>query len=231
MEKIISKEDLEDLSLCFVDEFFSIVREVLSKKNKVYVALSGGNSVKPFYENILFLSKFLTKDLWERVYFCFADERIVPLDSPDSNYNLVKEIFFNVLLEQGLIEENQIISIDPNSKDVVEDYNKKVPRVDIAILASGEDGHTASLFPKHDSIKNEDKKYVLVEKSPKPPENRISMSKNMILDCKLVFLLFIGSKKKEAYKIFRKGDPIVSECPVLLTKDCEELRVFTDLRY
>jgi 6-phosphogluconolactonase len=66
----------------------------------------------------------------------------------------------------------------------------------------GEDGHIASLFPQHELLSDETKGFLEILDSPKLPPHRITVSKNMILEIKVVFVFFIGDKKKKALEGF-----------------------------
>jgi len=52
---------------------------------------------------------------------------------------------------------------------------ERIPDFDLCILGFGEDGHTASLFPKHSALKSKSSA-VAITNSPKFPPNRISSS-------------------------------------------------------
>jgi 6-phosphogluconolactonase len=56
--------------------------------------------------------------------------------------------------------------------------------------------------------------------SPKLPPHRITVSKNMIYDIKVVFVFFIGEKKKKALEDFLDEKVGVEELPVKILKEC-----------
>jgi len=136
---------------------YACSQEAISHRGRFTVALSGGSLPK-------MLSKLATfsedrKDMeaidWDKWYFVFADERIVPLDHEDSTYKLCQDVFFSKLSTP----QPQIIAIDPTLSDpsrIASDYDMKLRDllgqemvVDLALLGMGPDGHTASLFPDH----------------------------------------------------------------------------------
>jgi 6-phosphogluconolactonase/glucosamine-6-phosphate isomerase/deaminase len=56
--------------------------------------------------------------------------------------------------------------------------------------------------------------------SPKPPSRRITISKNMILEIKVVFLFFVGEKKRKALEMFLDERVGFEELPVKLLDRC-----------
>jgi 6-phosphogluconolactonase len=115
------------------------------------LALSGGSSPGRLYELLA------GRDLpWDRVLIYWADERMVPLDSPRSNYALVRER----LLDHVPVPEANIHPVAvglAGSAEAATKYEQQLlrlrrsarglPRFDLVLLGMGEDGHTASLFP------------------------------------------------------------------------------------
>ena len=62
------------------------IREVIDGGAATHIALAGGNTPRPTYERIAG-----TVGDWSKVELWLGDERMMPLDSPDSNYALVKQ--------------------------------------------------------------------------------------------------------------------------------------------
>ncbi len=230
MEQVFYDKNENKLGLEGVNIFFTKVRELAKTKDKIYVALSGGRSILSFYYALKENAAKLDKEFWEKMIFCFADERVVPLDDNDSNYKAAKVAFLGELIEKEFILEEQIIPIDYTSEKPHEDYNKKVKNVDIGLFGAGPDGHTCSLFPDHNSVKNPGQGFILVEDSPKPPPRRISMSRKMIERCKCCYMFFMGEEKQNAYDLFRDDNMSVCEVPCKTVRGCKESYIFTDLK-
>lgn len=228
MMQYIYDENNENLALKSLIEFFSAIRNVLKKKDKVVIALSGGSSLDGFYLHIFQMQKFLEKEHWKKVVFCFADERLVSLDDTNSNYKQLKEKFLDGMIERKIIEEGQIISIDPES-DVLSDYNSKVDEVDIVLLGSGPDGHVASIFAEHPSVEDDSQQFILVENSPKSPSKRISMSRKMIENCSYSFIFFMGESKMQAYENFNNENLSIEKCPAKIAKNVKTCFVVSNL--
>ncbi|MDD5162653.1 MAG: 6-phosphogluconolactonase [Candidatus ainarchaeum sp.] len=205
------------------------IKQILKKKEYLILGLAGGRSLFGFL-------KVLSRETeipWKKIHFFLADERIVPVSSKESNFRMIKGALFDRLASKKLLPKKNIHKFAMNKKPCfgLFDYEKELKKYgnfyDILVLSSGEDGHIASLFPKHDSIKNNSECYLIVKNSPKPPEKRMSVSRKMILRSKIVLLFFIGEAKKTAYKKFLEKGNGFFVCPAKLTKRIKELYVLT----
>lgn len=163
-----------------------------------------------------------------------ADERIVPKTDKDSNYKLAYDTFIKALIAKGKLSKGNVHpftpkkSKDKGSGDYYNELKKFGGKPDILILGVGEDGHVGALYPNHPSIKNNSKGYITLDDSPKPPSERMTMSRNTMLGAKTVILLFIGNAKKHAYEKFKNGKDVV-DCPARLAKKIKKVYVITNL--
>ncbi|WP_018249275.1 6-phosphogluconolactonase [Orenia marismortui] len=212
-------------------EIINNIEKLLEDQDYINLGIVGGSSVSGIFNHLKD-----SKLAWDKVHIFMVDERLVPLDSDESNFKLAKESFLDKLIESGKLTEENLhpFIYDSSQKNYgLNKYRKELDKyggkMDIVILSAGEDGHTASLFPKHQSIKEDFDSYILVDNSPKPPVRRISASKNLILKSRISFLLFFGQKKADAYKSFLDKDISIEECPVKLVKDIDESYIFTDI--
>lgn len=195
---------------------FLRIEEIAKTKNEVFISLVGGRSVLIFYDFIVKYSDLLNYNLWKKVRFCFGDERLVSLSDDNSNYKLVNKILFSPLIVKGLLEKYQIFEIDVYDPNYYSNLISNVKEIDIAILASGEDGHTCSLFPMHPALFESRKSYLLIEDSPKPPARRLTISKKFIEDANSVIIFFIGEAKSDAYEAYLDDKIGYEKCPIKL---------------
>jgi 6-phosphogluconolactonase len=75
------------------------------------------------------------------------------------------------------------------------------PILDLIFLGMGKDGHVASLFPGEPDVSISDKAiYRAVKKSPKPPQNRITLGYAAIAVARQVWVLVSGTGKETALR-------------------------------
>lgn len=140
----------------------------------------------------------------------------MPSDHPDSNFRLLSETVFKPLLDRGDIESYQML--EAPSFDVpnpAQWYYGDMGKPDIGLFGVGEDGHIASLFPKHPALEIYGSRYIEVEDSPKPPSSRIGVSLDLAKEISDPFVFFIGEAKQTAYERFLRGDEKPWAFPVM----------------
>jgi len=139
-----------------VEIFIDDANEAIEKKDIFYVAVSGGNTPRQFFE-LLGESEAVKGLSWDKIHLFWVDERYVPITSKWSNYKLVAETF---LFKVG-IEPKNIHRISTEYSDfdfaahcyektirkVFRLHKKQIPQFDLIILGMGVEGHIASLFP------------------------------------------------------------------------------------
>ncbi|MDE3046054.1 MAG: 6-phosphogluconolactonase [Verrucomicrobiota bacterium] len=118
------------------------------------VALSGGSTPQAIYQEIAV--NYATAIDWSKVHLFWSDERAVPSDHPRSNYHSAMESGLKTLP----IPLSQIHRMKGEDKDAAgyEDLIRRElsPRLfDLVMLGVGEDGHTASLFPRTTALEEE----------------------------------------------------------------------------
>ncbi|MEM4261798.1 MAG: 6-phosphogluconolactonase [Candidatus Diapherotrites archaeon] len=198
----------------------SLVTKIIKNKDgKFFAAFSGGNGVKGFLE---LLSQ--KKVYWKLVHLFLADERIVPINSEESNYKLINDKFaskvkglrfFPFDVEEGLKRYDKTFFSVCNGK------------LDLIVLSVGSDGHIASIFPHSKELKSEKEGYLFVDDSPKPPKNRITLSPNTIQKANSIVLIFGSEEKRKAFENFESEKVSIEECPAKLCKNANNLLVLT----
>ena len=207
------------------DFLLYFLKSLEEQKNneKIVIWLSGWNSLKIFYGELKDNFWKIDKTLRNKIYFCFLDERVVDFESDDSNYKLCKNLFLDELVTKWLIKQEQILLPDFSLKDYEIDYFNKVQKIDIWLFWVGEDWHTCSLFPNHKLLDDDTYSYLKIWDSPKPPKNRITISKSMLEDIKYAFVFFIWESKQEALNNFLDENISYKKCPAKLILNCENV--------
>jgi 6-phosphogluconolactonase len=169
------------------------------------IALSGGTTPKRLFQLLGELPAG-TID-WKQVLLLWGDERNVPVDSPESNYRMVKE---SLLDHIDIPPGNVLATPDPGGapERVAESYErllresqlkKKIawPAIDCVLLGLGDDVHTASLFPGTEALK-EKSRWVVANFVPQLDCWRITLTPPAINASRNVVFLLSGVKKQDA---------------------------------
>lgn len=209
-------------------EIFEILEKYLthSQEEKIYIWLSWGRSFDEFYEDFHDFLKKLPKNIVQKLFFWFVDERIVPLKSPERNFTQIFDKFYKDLLKENIISNDQILTIDEEETNLIWEENKKIKKFHIAFFWSGEDGHIASLFPHHPLLEEKRDGFLEIFESPKFPPHRITISPKMIEAIDLSFVFFIGTSKENAYKKFLDPQVKFQEIPAKLIIHSKSYYVF-----
>lgn len=179
------------------------------------VCLSGGRTPKLLYETLA-KAEFSTKIPWTKVHLFWGDERFVPKTDQLSNFKMVK----TTLLDHISIPEANIHPIPTELSDadtaaakyeqeLQEFYGSRVLVAkkflfDVVLLGIGNDGHTASLFPGSDVLK-EKTAWVKAVKGVKA-EDRITLTLPVLESSKAIAFLVTGSDKSAMVKQILSGN-------------------------
>jgi 6-phosphogluconolactonase len=181
------------------------------------VALAGGSTPRRAYE-LLGSDEFKNRVDWQLVHLFFGDERMVPPDSPESNYRMVNEALLSrvSLPPQNVHRMNGEIA-PPDSAELYEAELKLFfatawPRFDLILLGMGDDGHTASLFPGGAAL-NETAKWVVVTRHPQSGQARLTFTLPVINQAARVVFLVTGKKKAAPLVRILHGDAANEELP------------------
>ncbi len=173
------------------------------------VAVSGGTT----YRKIL--------QVWQdtlvsvRIKLFPVDERMVPFDSPESNWGMVQRLLFDPLDWP----QSKRCFVESMSEHAAVDYERllrsvfrpPMPTFDLIFLGVGTDGHTASLFPGSGYL-DDNESWVLQTISPAPPRDRITLSIGAICAARQVVIIMTGEEKRRVVQRMLTGDealPIV----------------------
>ena len=181
------------------------------------LGLSGGATPRRLYERLAAPPLRGRIDV-ARIDFLFADERAVPPDHPDSNYAMVRAL----LLDPLAIAPVRIHRMRGEADDLEQaalDYEPLLAEpLDLLILGIGEDGHTASLFPRSPALRETTRRVVVVLDSPKPPPRRLTITPRVIAEARHVMMLASGASKAQAVALALEGAP-TDEVPAALARD------------
>ena len=216
------KEECEKQASSVIKE---ILKEAIKEKNYAVLAIPGGRSVSGIFKKLK-----NEKIAWDKVHIFMVDERYVPTDHEDSNYKLAYENFLEELYEEKKIPFENLNPF--KIEEGVEKYYEKIKEkkgFDIILLSAGEDNHVAGLYPNY-SILDDTESYLYINKSPKPPSERITASRKLIQNSKNCVLLFFGDDKKEALKKHLDENNTYKEVPSKAVLNCKNVYILTDIK-
>ncbi|KAL2263215.1 hypothetical protein VTK26DRAFT_7709 [Humicola hyalothermophila] len=185
------------------------------------VGVSGGSLPKTLAQALLAPASSDTDVVkWGKWEIFFADERAVPLDHADSNYGLLRAELLDKLPADA--EKPTVHPIDPevldDAQELADRYEQtlvrsfasrdsvKLPIFDLLLLGCGPDGHTCSLFPGHELLRETSAWVAPIEDSPKPPPRRVTLTLPVVTHAVRVAFVATGAGKKEVMKeIFEEG--------------------------
>lgn len=224
--EITREQDIAKLGKWAADTIAKEINRLLSFKNHLVLGIPGGSSVISTFEALK------TADIpWENVHIFMVDERLVPLTHNDSNFKQADELFIADLVTQGKLPKDNVHPFKWEEYFGIDDYKKELEQLggayDIVLLGAGTDGHIASLFPNHPTL-NEKEPFLIINDSPKPPAQRMTISAKMIANASVAVLLFIGEHKRAALNAFQQEGKI-DQCPARLVKQARNVHVFTNL--
>jgi 6-phosphogluconolactonase len=173
----------------------------LSDRGLFAIALSGGSA------GTLLLPSLARAGLdWLRTEVFWADERAVPPDHPESNYGMARRL----LLEPAAVPVRQIHRVDgqlPDLERAAASYADELartlgtpPRLDLALLGVGPDGHVASLFPGHPAVGETELWVRAVPDAPKPPPRRLTLTLPVLAASRRVVVFARGREKADAVR-------------------------------
>ena len=189
-------------------------KEIAEPRNSEFisVALSGGSTPKKIFEYISSHNSGLVN--WNKVKFFWGDERCVPPDDNESNYKMTRLSLFEKL---NIPEKNifRIFGEDQPDNEAVR-YGKiisenvsikaQLPSFDLIILGLGEDGHTASIFPKNTELFYSTT-VCEVATHPQSGQKRITLTGPVINNAKdIVFMVTGPDKAKMVANIIQENE-------------------------
>lgn len=192
----------EELSNKAAEEFLQTALHAVKDNGRFNVALTGGSSPVQLYK-LLAKSPYKEQVPWSNTFVFWGDERWVPLTDKASNAKMA----FDTLLDHVTVPKDHIFPMWGEEKPEAfamyyetllrHHFGEDNPHFDLILLGMGDDGHTASLFPGTEVLKEQQR---LVEAYYLAPQSmhRITLTAPCINAAKKILFLTLGEKKAHA---------------------------------
>jgi 6-phosphogluconolactonase len=201
--------DLEALSAQAAELIGDRIRE---SAGPFRFALAGGSTPRGCYHHLAHLSRLP----WDRVEIYQGDERFVPHDNPNSNYQMVRETLLKHVAPRGVFA----MPTDGTPEDAAGVYEEVLrqqygsshllpdqPLFDLQLLGLGDDGHTASLIPGQPVLMDRTHWVAAVPKGREEP--RLTLTYPALESSRLILFLVSGAAKRDALARARAGDATI----------------------
>jgi 6-phosphogluconolactonase len=204
-----------ELAQNFSEYFLKLTNRYAKENKNIHVALSGGSTPKIWFK--VLKDNYLKQINWQRIHFYWGDERMVPSESPESNYGEALRFLLNCkeIPKENIHPINGEAEIEKETlryANVLRNnlsIRNNTPSFDLIILGMGDDGHTASIFPNQMNLLTSDK---ICETAMHPisGEKRITLTGPTINNAQQVAFLITGENKadKLACIINKKEDSL-----------------------
>jgi len=200
--------DTESLARAAAEHFVSLAGQAVASEGRFTVALSGGSTPRPTYAQLA-TSELSAQVDWPGVHVFWGDERCVPPDHLDSNYNMARQ----TLLDHVPIPAQNIHRIrgelEPEEAAVeyelaLREFFSPAPEnpaatFDLVLLGMGADGHTASLFPSA-ALLEEQTRWVVAHYVDKARAWRVTLTPTAINAATQVTFIVSGAGKAETMR-------------------------------
>ncbi|WP_375793434.1 6-phosphogluconolactonase [Chlamydia sp. 12-01] len=203
----------------FVDlaskDWIASANKSIKQRGAFYVALSGGRTPLEIFKEIVTNKEKISDPT--KIFLFWGDERKVPHTSYESNYGQAMSI-----LRDLCIPEEQIFRMKTEHPDGARKYQdlieSTVPEAsfDMIMLGLGEDGHTLSLFPNTQALK-EQERLVVFNEVPQLETERMTLTLPAVHKAKHIVVYVQGENKKDIVRnIFFPTDRQSQSYPIEL---------------
>ena len=173
----------------------------LAARGSFSIALPGGSVATTLFPRLASAAVD-----WSRSDFFWVDERAVPPDDPESNFAAARALW----LEPASIPGSRVHRMRGDAADLDQAawaYEAELrsalgdpPRLDVALLGVGPDGHVASLFPGHRLLDETARPVAALQDAPKPPPRRLTLTLPVLAAARLVVVAAFGASKAEVVR-------------------------------
>ncbi|SDQ17595.1 6-phosphogluconolactonase [Microbacterium sp. cf332] len=236
-KRVVISPDADSLTGSVAARFLDRVAKWGADGRTVHVGLAGGVIIGDVLDRVGAHPGRDDVD-WSRVHFWWVDERFVPRDSDERNEAVARRAFLDTIdvpaenihpiaASDEAADAEAAASAYASDLAAVGVDGAAWPVFDICFLGVGPDGHIASLFPDRGEIRITDSAVSAVHDSPKPPADRVTLTRPVINASKRVWMVLAGPDKSAALGLALAGASYHS-VPAAGAKGTRRTILFTD---
>lgn len=235
--RVLVHSDSEALAASITARFLTKVIDLLDEQERVNVVLEGGRVGVKVLETINASPARDGVD-WSRVHFWWGDERWVPAGHEDRNDVKAKRALLDHIeqpaecvhpfaaSDAGMSIEEAVAAYAAEL-EAHADSDSGLPTFDVTFLGVGPDGHTASLFPDRAEVNERDATVVAVRNAPKPPAERLSLTRHVLNSSQRIWVEMSGTDKASVLGLALAGASY-AEVPIAGIKGRKRTVFFVD---
>jgi 6-phosphogluconolactonase len=213
--RVLVHPDKASLAGAVAARFLTKTLDILDTQEVVHLALTGGSMGSAVLEAVASSPAHTSLD-WSRIHFWWGDERWLPEGDPERNDKQSRD----ALLDRLDLGDDQVhafpasdsgLSLDEAADRYADELARfgtgevRHPVFDITFLGVGPDGHIASLFPHRAGIEITDRTVISVRDSPKPPPERLSLTRPVLNASQRIWFVLAGADKASALGLALAG--------------------------
>lgn len=186
--------------------FVEMAGEAAEAHGRARIAISGGATPKAAFKLLADPHQpWRWRMPWDKIDLFWVDERCVPPDDSESNYRMTREALLDHVplssaqihrIEGELDPEAAAARCESQLRSSFRLEGAEYPRFDLVALGLGEDGHTASLFPRTQAL-HEITRLAVANRVPQLDAWRVTLTWPVINHARSVFFLIAGDEKAE----------------------------------
>ncbi|CAM5315745.1 6-phosphogluconolactonase [Leifsonia shinshuensis] len=235
--RVLVHPDKEALAASVAARFLTKTIDILDDLGAANIALTGGTMGIAVLEAVNGSPARDTID-WSKVHFWWGDERFVEKSSEERNERQAREALLDHLpvppenihpfpASDEIPDIEEAASVYAAELQAFAPEGQAFPKFDITFLGVGPDGHIASLFPDRAGIRETEATVIVERESPKPPPQRLSLTRPVLNASDRIWLVLSGSDKASALGLALAGASY-TEVPVAGAKGRKRTVFFVD---
>lgn len=202
--RIMIVENEEEAAAQAAAMIVTTARDSVARGGRFTLAISGGSTPRRMHR-MLISPPSVDLIPWEKTHLFWTDERCVPPSDAESNYGTAwRDFLRDALLPERNIHpmichgapEESAARIEWEIRGFFQLEPEDFPTFDLICLGMGKDGHTASLFPGHEALR-ETRSLVDAVKGGLPDIHRLTLTLPVLNRGRAVLFLVTGAEKAE----------------------------------